>query len=57
MIRESLQNPRQLTEEEIDSLNFDDYTTEELLYMVECGMVDKEDISAFYNNEWWDETP
>jgi hypothetical protein len=56
-IRESLLNPRVLSEGEIRKLNFDEYSLEEIEHMIQCGLIEEKHVVAFYGNEWWNEVP
>jgi hypothetical protein len=49
--------PRQLTEHEVLDVEWDEYTTEEILTLIDCGSVKREWINHYYCNSQWDETP
>ena len=49
--------PRKLTEDEIESTDWSEYTTEEIHHLIDCGVVTNEDMVHYFNNEWWDDIP
>ena len=54
MIRDSLMCPRQLMQDEIDALDFDELSVEEIRHLINCGVISESNVVAYYNNEWWD---
>lgn len=37
------------------TINFDEYTTEEIKAMISEGKCTEQDVINYYGNEWWDE--
>ena len=45
--------PRMLTQDEIESIDWNDYTPEEIDQMIADGMITEQDIEWYYNNNQW----
>ena len=48
---------RCLTSEEIDKIDFDTYSKEEIHHLIDNGSITWEDVVHYYRNEQWDEVP
>ena len=44
-----------LTWEEVEGLDLNKYTKEEILYMVRVGILTKEDVAHYYRNDQWED--
>lgn len=44
-----------LTREEIEAINFNDFTTEDIYCLIDMGFITNGDVARFYKNQWWDQ--
>jgi hypothetical protein len=42
-------------EDRANAIDFDEFTVNELKDMIDDGDIQREDVTDFYNNEWWDQ--
>ena len=48
-----LECPRVLDQEEIESTDWNEYTVEEIDYLIDCQCIKDSDIVWYYNNLQW----
>lgn len=45
--------PRILMQDEIESIDWDEYTTDEIDFLIDCKSIEDTDIIRYYNNIHW----
>lgn len=41
----------------MSEVNFDAMTREQIYGLITLGILSNEEVTEYYGNEWWDETP
>ena len=44
------------TKEELESVNFDEFSVDDIYCLIDLGLVKNSDVIHFYNNSQWDDT-
>ena len=45
--------PRVLDQDGVDDTDWDDYTVDEIVHLIECNCIEESDIARYYNNLQW----
>lgn len=57
LVFKDLSNPRMLTDEEAMEVCWNEYSLDEIDYLISAGCVTERQLVMYYNNEFWRDEP